>query len=115
MGTARKMGSPLAFAAAVLLIVIWAASYKLFTSFDSFQLVINSVTTVITFLMGFLILATQNHDSRAIHLKLDELIRVTKARNAFANLEEATEEELDRYHAEFLALREKRRSKSPER
>ena len=85
-GTARVMGSPWTFFSAVLLIVVWASSYRLFVppnasddawkkGFDTWQLIINTATTIITFLMVFLIQNTQNRDAKAIHLKLDELIR----------------------------------------
>jgi low affinity Fe/Cu permease len=103
--TAEKMGSPWAFVAALVVILFWASTGPLFKFGDTWQLVINTGTTIITFLMVFLIQSSQNRDSRAIHLKLDELIRTSRARNAFADLENATDRELDTFAAEFKALR----------
>lgn len=103
--SAQKVGSPWAFAAAVSLIVGWAATGPWFDFNETWQLVINTSTTIITFLMVFLIQSTQNWDSRAVHLKLDELIRASAARNAFADLENASEAELDAFHEEFRLLR----------
>ena len=103
--TAEKMGSPWAFVGALVIILIWASMGPLFEFGDTWQLVINTGTTIITFLMVFLIQSSQNRDSRAIHLKLDELIRTSRARNAFADLENATDRELDTFAAEFKALR----------
>jgi low affinity Fe/Cu permease len=100
-----KFGSPWAFVAAVALIVGWAITGPIFAYNETWQLVINTGTTIITFLMVFLIQSTQNRDSRALHLKLDELIRSSKARNAFADLEDASEQELDAFQEEFKQLR----------
>jgi low affinity Fe/Cu permease len=102
---ASALGTHWAFSGAVLLIVGWAATGPLFQFGESWQLVINTGTTIITFLMVFLIQTTQNRDSRAIHLKLDELIRSSKARNIFADLEDATDAELDAFQLEFAKLR----------
>ena len=103
--TASAIGSPYAFFAAVLTVVIWAASGPLFHYSDTWQLVINTGTTVITFLVVFMIQNTQNRDSRAIHLKLDELIRaVDAARNRLVDLEDLPDEELARLAAEFQRL-----------
>ena len=104
--TAEKTGSPWSFMAALSIILGWAATGPFFHFGDTWQLVINTSTTIITFLMVFLIQSSQNRDSRAIHLKLDELIRTSRARNAFADLENATDRELDTFAAEFKALRE---------
>jgi low affinity Fe/Cu permease len=101
----HALGSPLAFALAVLVVLGWAVTGPLFHYSDSWQLVINTGTTVVTFLMVFLIQATQNRDAKALHLKLDELIRCSEARNIFASLEDATEEELQGFQAEFQRLR----------
>ncbi|MGZ3444354.1 MAG: low affinity iron permease family protein, partial [Myxococcaceae bacterium] len=91
----RGLGTPLAFALAVLVVVTWAVTGPLFHYSDSWQLVINTGTTVVTFLMVFLIQSTQNREATALHLKLDELIRSTReARNTFAALENAPDEEL---------------------
>lgn len=102
---ASGVGTHWAFASAVLLIIVWAATGPLFQFGESWQLVINTGTTIITFLMVFLIQTTQNRDSRALHLKLDELIRSSKARNIFADLEDATDAELDAFQLEFVLLR----------
>jgi len=103
------MGTPWAFTVALLIVVVWGSTGPLFGFSDTWQLVINTGTTIVTFLMVFLIQATQNRDARAIHLKLDELIRATKARNAFADLEDASDAELDAFQAEFEALRRGRK------
>jgi low affinity Fe/Cu permease len=107
----HALGTPLAFALAVLVVVAWAVTGPLFHFSDSWQLVINTGTTVVTFLMVFLIQATQNRDATALHLKLDELIRSTReARNTFAALEDASEDELKDFQAEFKRLREEGQS-----
>jgi low affinity Fe/Cu permease len=99
-------GSPHAFVGALAVVLVWAITGPLFGFSDTWQLVINTGTTVVTFLMVFLIQATQNRETRALHLKLDELIRVQKkARNLFADLEHATDEELDQLEAEFRRVR----------
>ena len=103
------VGTPWAFILALFVVVGWACLGPLFGFSDTWQLVINTGTTIVTFLMVFLIQATQNRDARAIHLKLDELIRITKARNKFADLEDASDEELDALQAEFEALRNGRK------
>jgi low affinity Fe/Cu permease len=102
----RGLGTPLAFSIAVLVVLAWAITGPLFHFSDSWQLVINTGTTVVTFLMVFLIQATQNRDATALHLKLDELIRSTgEARNTFAALEDASDEELRGFQDEFKKLR----------
>jgi low affinity Fe/Cu permease len=101
-------GSHWAFVLALGVVLAWLASGPLFHFSDTWQLVINTGTTVVTFLMVFLIQATQNRDGRAIQLKLDELIRAQRnARNVFASLEDASDEELERFTNEFRALRDK--------
>ncbi|QDK45061.1 low affinity iron permease family protein [Bdellovibrio sp. ZAP7] len=101
------VGTPAAFAVAVLGIVAWAMCGPLFHFSDTWQLVINTTTTIITFLMVFLIQNTQNRDARAIHLKLDELIRAnTGARNSLIDLEEMSDELLDQVHEDFKASHE---------
>jgi low affinity Fe/Cu permease len=101
----KGLGTHWAFLVAVSLVVAWAASGPFFGFGERWQLIINSGTTIITFLMVFIIQATQNRDAKAIHLKLDELIRATKARDVFADLEDASEEELDHFQREFEQLR----------
>ncbi len=109
----RALGTPLAFALAVLVIVTWAVTGPLFHYSDSWQLVINTGTTVVTFLMVFLIQSTQNRDATALHLKLDELIRSTReARNTFASLENASEDELKGFQDEFQKLRSEGQSET---
>ncbi len=104
VAASQQMGSPWAFIAAVSIVVGWALLGPLFDYGDSWQLVINTGTTIITFLMVFLIQSSQNRDARALHLKLDELIRTSRARNVFADLEDATEQELDAFQEEFRQL-----------
>ena len=102
------MGSSLAFFVALLLVIVWAITGPLFGFSDTWQLVINTGTTVVTFLVVFLIQATQNRDSAAIHLKLDELLRaVAKARTGLVGLENLPQEDLEQLQAEFAALQEK--------
>jgi len=110
--TSCVTGSPWAFITASLVIVVWAVTGPLFGFSDTWQLVINTGTTIITFLMVFLIQNTQNRDARAIHLKLDELLRAQQeARTSLAALEEMPDEELDRLQERFrhLAKREAHR------
>ena len=114
--TARHAGQPIAFALAVATVVVWLVTGPLFGFTDSWQLVINTGTTIITFLMVFLIQNTQNRDSEAVHLKLDELIRaIDGAQNALLDLEELDQEDLDeirdRYEALAEAAREELRSR----
>lgn len=102
---AHWVGTPGAFAIAFVVVLIWALSGPLFHFSDTWQLVINTSTTIITFLMVFLIQNTQNRDARALHLKIDELIRVTKgARDDMLDLENLSDQELDRLHTEFCEL-----------
>ena len=99
------IGTPWAFAFALLAVLVWIATGPTFHYSDTWQLVINTGTTIITFLVVFLIQNTQNHDSRAIHLKLDELLRaVQEARTRLVNLEDLPDAELARLEKEFRRL-----------
>lgn len=98
-------GTATVFLGAVLVIVVWATTGPAFNYSDTWQLVINTGTTIVTFLMVFLIQNTQNRDSKAVQLKLDELIRATKgARNSFAGLEDLTDDEIQQLDKEFKLL-----------
>jgi low affinity Fe/Cu permease len=100
------LGSAWAFAGAVLVIVVWLVTGPTFHFSDTWQLIINTATTVITFLMVFLIQNTQNRDAKAVHLKLDELIRAIKdARNELVDLEDLSDEELQKLEAQFRRMR----------
>lgn len=100
--TSEIVGSTWAFITAVLIIVVWAATGSLFHYSDTWQLVINTGTTIITFLMVFLIQNTQNRDAKGIHLKLDELIKATTgARNTMIDLDELSDEQLKRLEQEY--------------
>lgn len=108
--TSRLAGQPPAFAIAVLILIVWGISGPVFHFSDTWQLIINTGTTIVTFLMVFLIQSSQNRDSEAIHIKLDELIRSTRgARNALLDLEELEEEELDEMRDKYELLAEKAR------
>ena len=103
--TARHAGRPTTFALALAIIVVWGVSGPIFQWSDTWQLIINTGTTIVTFLMVFLIQNTQNRDTEALQLKLDELIRVNgKARNRLLRLEELTEEEMDHIKTTFTRL-----------
>ena len=103
---AAAVGTHWAFIVALAVVLVWSITGPIFHFSDSWQLVINTGTTIVTFLMVFLIQATQNRDGKAIQLKLDELIRSQQsARNVFADLEHATEDELHQFEKEFKALR----------
>lgn len=102
------VGSPLAFVAAIGMIMLWALTGPTFGFSDTWQLVINTGTTIVTFLMVFLIQNTQNRDARAVHLKLDELLKAVKgARTSMVNIEEITDEELDFLQNEFRELHDR--------
>ena len=106
--TSEWVGTPGAFVLGLSLIVLWAATGPVFGYSDSWQLVVNTATTIVTFLMVFLIQATQNRDAKAIHLKLDELLRgVRGARTAMVALENSTDEELAELQEEFARLHER--------
>jgi low affinity Fe/Cu permease len=102
---AQIAGRPKAFGTAVTLIVVWAITGPLFGFSDTWQLVVNTGTTIVTFLMVFLIQNTQNRDTEAMQIKLDELIRATaNANNELLNLEELDQSKLDAYRQKYLAL-----------
>src|SRR5688572_20998044 len=100
--TAAAVGSPWAFLVALTVVIVWAITGPLFGFSDTWQLVINTGTTIVTFLMVFLIQHTQNRDAKALHIKLDELIRaVEEARNDVIDVEEGTDDELEQLQREF--------------
>ena len=102
------LGSAWAFAGAILIIVIWGLTGPTFHYSDTWQLIINTGTTIVTFLMVFLIQNTQNRDAKAVHLKLDELIRALKgARNELIDLETLTDEDLTSLEKQFSRVRKK--------
>ena len=109
--TSRAAGKPAAFVLAMGVVALWAATGPLFGYSDTWQLVINTGTTVVTFLMVFLIQASQNRDAEAAQVKLDELIRATEgAHNALLDLEEIDEEKMDRIRDRYTNLAEKARN-----
>jgi low affinity Fe/Cu permease len=108
--TSHYTGKPITFISAVAVIIIWAASGPLFGFSDTWQLVINTGTTIITFLMVFLIQNTQNRDTEALQVKLDEIIRTMKGtREEVLDLEELDEKELDEIRKEYFELAQKAR------
>jgi low affinity Fe/Cu permease len=108
IAAANALGSSWMFIANVFLILVWLFAGPFFHYSDTWQLVVNTATTVFTYLAVFLIQNTQNRDAIAIHLKLDELIKgVPSARNHLVNLEDLTDEELSRLQEEFTRLRRK--------
>jgi low affinity Fe/Cu permease len=108
--TAQQTGRPGTFVLAVMVIVVWAITGPIFHWSDTWQLIVNTGTTIVTFLMVFLIQSTQNRDSEAIQVKLDELIRLSKGgHNALLDLEELEEEELDQIRASYCEIAEKAR------
>src|SRR3954454_15364181 len=99
----REVGSPITFLFAVAVIAVWAITGPMFIWSDTWQLVINTGTSIVTFLMVFLIQSTQSRDTRALHLKLDELIRVNQAaRNSLLNLEDMSEDEIQEVKKTFV-------------
>jgi low affinity Fe/Cu permease len=109
-GTARATGHPASFVFALVVIIVWGVSGPMFLFSDTWQLVINTSTTIVTFLMVFLIQSTQNRDSAAVQLKLDELIRALDgAHNSLLDLEELTDKELDRFRRQYEQLAEEAR------
>jgi len=109
--TARTVGHSTSFAIALGVVGAWAATGPIFHYSDTWQLVINTATTVVTFLMVFVIQQTQNRDSEAMHLKVDEIIRALHgAQNELIDIEDLTESELDRLRLRYLALARQARS-----
>lgn len=112
----HAVGSPWAFIIATLIIVVWSVTGPLFGYSDTWQLVINTGTTIITFLMVFLIQNTQNRDAKAIHLKLDELLKGVKgARTDLVDLEDLTDEELDDLQGYYERLHKEAESHATKR
>jgi low affinity Fe/Cu permease len=110
--SSAMLGSAWAFSAAVLVILLWLVTGPMFHFSDTWQLIINTATTVITFLMVFLIQNTQNRDAKAMHLKLDELIRAMKgARNQLVDLEKFSDEELQKLEKQFQRIRQRAATK----
>jgi low affinity Fe/Cu permease len=110
-GAARATGRPATFVLAVSIVVVWAVTGPMFGFSDTWQLVINTGTTIITFLMVFLIQNTQNRDSEAMHVKMDELIRAMNgAHNALLDLEELAANDLDKARDRYRRLAERARS-----
>jgi low affinity Fe/Cu permease len=108
--TSHWMGHPIGFVVAVGVIAVWAMTGPMFHFSDTWQLVINTGTTIVTFLMVFLIQNTQNRDSRAIQIKLDELIRAARgAHNALLDLEELTDDELMKIREQYILLAQQAR------
>ena len=106
--SAIALGSAWAFAGAVLVILVWILTGPMFHFSVTWQLVINTATTIVTFLMVFLIQNTQNRDAKAVHLKLDEVIRALKgARNQLVDLENLSDEELKKLEEQFKSMRKR--------
>jgi low affinity Fe/Cu permease len=113
-GVAHFAGHPIAFAGAVLVIGVWIVSGPVFGFSDTWQLVINTATTIVTFVMVFVIQNTQNRDGAAVQIKLDELIRAVEgAHNGLLNLEELSESDLEVFRSKYLKLAEEARSREP--
>jgi low affinity Fe/Cu permease len=104
-GASRTTGKPVTFVLALLIVVVWAVTGPIFGFSDTWQLIINTGTTIVTFLMVFLIQNTQNRDSEAMHVKMDEVIRaLSGAHNALLDLEELDEKTLDTIRARYRKL-----------
>jgi low affinity Fe/Cu permease len=111
--TSNFAGSPIAFAGACAIVLAWAVTGPIFGFSDTWQLIINTGTTIVTFLMVFLVQHTQNRDARALHLKLDELLRsLDSARNRLINLEQCTDEEMAQFERQFRALKTREERKA---
>lgn len=108
VGVSNRLGSPMAFGLAILLIVVWISTGPLFNFSDTWQLVINTTTTIVTFLMVFAIQNTQNRDAKAMQLKLNELIKSSRgARTEFVDIEDLTDTELNVMQDQFKAIHER--------
>jgi low affinity Fe/Cu permease len=112
---ADQSGRPITFLLALFTIIVWAVTGPMFNYSDTWQLVINTGTTIITFLMVFVIQNTQNRDSAAVQAKLDELIRTSKAQNRFIGIEHLTHEEIEEYRASCEAAATKAASRAEKR
>jgi low affinity Fe/Cu permease len=111
--TSEFAGSSFACVAACALVLLWGITGPIFAYSDTWQLVINTATTIVTFLMVFLVQHTQNRDARALHLKLDELLRaVDSARNRLIDLEHCTDEEMAQFERQFRALKTREERKA---
>jgi low affinity Fe/Cu permease len=104
---AQQSGRPITFLLAAFIIIVWAVTGPIFHYSDTWQLIINTGTTIITFLMVFIIQNTQNRDSAAVQAKLDELIRVSAAQNAFIGIEHLTQDEISDIHGKCLSRAKK--------
>jgi low affinity Fe/Cu permease len=116
--SSRVLGSAWAFAGAIVILIVWGLTGPMFHYSDTWQLIINTGTTIVTFLMVFLIQNTQNRDAKAIQLKLDELIRALKgARNQLIDLESLSDEDLTRLEKQFQRVRKQaeRNGNNPDR
>jgi low affinity Fe/Cu permease len=102
--TAQQTGRPGTFVLAVMVIVVWAITGPIFHWSDTWQLIVNTGTTIVTFLMVFLIQSTQNRDAVAVQVKLDELLRISAGHNVLMDLEELEEQELERIRAVYTRL-----------
>jgi low affinity Fe/Cu permease len=112
--SSEVLGSPWAFISAIFIIVVWGLTGPAFHFSDTWQLIINTGTTIVTFLMVFLIQNTQNRDAKAVHLKLDELIRAVQgARNQLVDLEKLSDDELKKLEEQFTRVRDKARQREP--
>src|SRR4051812_48215050 len=112
--TAAVLGTAWSFIVALLVIIVWGITGPLFHYSDTWQLVINTGTTIVTFLMVFLIQNTQNRDAKAMHLKLDEIIRaLKKARNELVDVEDLSDEELNKLEEQFKRVRQRAENHGP--
>ncbi len=112
--TAEAVGSPIAFVASVIIVVAWGVTGPMFNYSDTWQLVVNTATNIITFVIVFLIQYSQNRDTKVLQLKMAEMIRsIDAARNRFVDLENLSDEEITRLQKEFEQLSRRSRTKQP--